>query len=426
MRKHAQAGEQGGRRKGESKKTAQVALASVLRILQLDQKPALISTRTMPRGGSSSGGSSGRGGGSRGGSSPSAPSKSSSSSSSKASPTVRLTTTGKVDGRSSAVRSGDVLLTASGAIDGRSAAVKSGAVLVKQDGGLDKRSAAYDASPATTTSSVASHSSSSSSSLSSPAPNPIRFKSDGHIDGRSSLVKTGDLLLTSDGEIDGRSKAVRDGRILLKNDGDIDQRSRYAPSTESVQRSKIDKCYAELVQKKGMPGSDSEMRLLQDYAEYKVTGKLSTNLLRHHSNQAKKREDSESKYLDTKHAAHKLALEVIVDLVSHKAGPRFGFARLKAIRETVNPIEGFRMVLEKTNLSQHRRLDAKLMEKGWEISNLTQEEASRAIQAAQSFRSFSAELPDGLLKVGIEFFTNLRTTSDISIWDLTQSSTAPQ
>ncbi|KAI3656173.1 hypothetical protein MP638_005360 [Amoeboaphelidium occidentale] len=59
----------------------------------------------------------------------------------------------------------------------------------------------------------------------SPSPS-LRTTGDGRIDQRSSLVRTGDLLMRQDGGVDRRSTAVRNGDVLLRKDGLPDRRSK--------------------------------------------------------------------------------------------------------------------------------------------------------------------------------------------------------
>eukprot|EP00761_Pharyngomonas_kirbyi_P000313 gb/GECH01000313.1/.p1 GENE.gb/GECH01000313.1/~~gb/GECH01000313.1/.p1 ORF type:complete len:134 (+),score=19.77 gb/GECH01000313.1/:1-402(+) len=130
---------------------------------------------------------------------------------------------------------------------------------------------------------------------------------------------------------------------------------------------------------------------------------MHTDDIRKPNAQQEKRKESRSKYKNDKHASHTMSLE----LVKHIQGTTPGPPALDKLREIFNRRENYRMVLINTNLKEHKKIDATLIAKSKNNTELTVKEKQRATLQLKILRKNEEDLPPGFRKKAFLFYESL-------------------
>ena len=140
--------------------------------------------------------------------------------------------------------------------------------------------------------------------------------------------------------------------------------------------------------------------------------------------QKKYREESKSKYKDSKEVAHILSGQILSKVLatadqggSHRSRGRPPKNETDDVRELSNAPSNMRMVNTSTNRQEHVKADNALVRKADSGEKLTRKEEGRARQQVASVQSDQDKLRKVTYKSHKKFYDKLETQSGRNVWD---------
>lgn len=145
----------------------------------------------------------------------------------------------------------------------------------------------------------------------------------------------------------------------------------------------------------------------------KKTKESGTKRLRNCNEQSKYRKKSKANAKYKKHVAHRLDLEVAVEISKRAKGPE-STSKLKKI---LNHPDNFRMVNKETNLIEHKRIARAIIDKAASGHVLTKKEESRVKKQVKFLEQNKKLLPQGFINGAAKLYKSLETKSGKTLFD---------